>query len=162
MSPSQAVTQAIYGLHFSQFQWSHFCTFTSNTRSDDRLLAAFAQTIRRLERAAQGPIPFVRVRERGNANGHPHLHVLLAGTGHLTTEQVARKWRLGNVNVKEYDPEQGAAFYIAKSFTSDDELWDVSRGRPPLKDAGKSRRPCTVPDTSDSIWGTEGYPPLPL
>lgn len=126
---SEQDQRAAYTEFLKQFEWSHFATFTAATSSDDRLRHRLPQTIRQLERVAQGPVRACWVRERGTC-GTPHLHVLLTGTECLSCKQIDRAWRIGRADVQIYDPARGAVFYLTKSLLDADALWDLSSRLP--------------------------------
>jgi hypothetical protein len=52
--------------------------------------------------------------------------VLLTGTERVSTDRIARAWKLGHSDVGAYDPERGAAFYLTKSLQLPDATWDLS------------------------------------
>lgn len=109
----------------AEFSWTHFATFTAATRSDDCLLTEYRKTIRRLERVAQGPVRSFWVVERG-LFGTPHLHALLTGTERVTCARIERSWRLGHSEVRVYDPELKATFYVTKTLGDEEARWDLS------------------------------------
>lgn len=119
-------TREAYSTFLSRFAWTHFATFTAPPTAEDRLTHALAQTIRRLERVAQGPVRFFWVLERGSGET-PHLHVLLTGTGRLCCERIARAWHLGRSDVAEFDATRGGVYYLTKSLLDPDARWDLSR-----------------------------------
>lgn len=118
-------TRDEYADFLRRFEWAHFATFTATPSAPDRLHRAFRQTIRRLERRAQGPIHFFVVLELGAA-GVPHLHALLTGTVHLPCEEIARSWWLGHSDVRRFDASRGGIFYLTKSIHHEDADYDLS------------------------------------
>lgn len=114
-----------YALFLRSIDWNHFATFTAATRFDDRLERALLQTIRRLERVAQGPVHVFWVREVGSL-GTPHIHALLKGTERVPLARIVGAWQLGRADVRAYDPAGGAAYYLTKSLLDADARWDLS------------------------------------
>ncbi len=147
-----AIRQA-YADYFRQFAWDHFCTFTAKQTGDDDLVKGVVQTVRRLNRVAQGPVEYVWFRERGSVAGTRHVHVLLLGTRHVSAAGVENAWRKGKADAAVYEPHRGGAFYLTKSLFADDELWDCS--------PGLGRSAIGRPPTS-CTWSEDGWPDLPL
>jgi hypothetical protein len=144
-----SVTRKVYAQFLAGFSWSHFCTFTAPPTAEARLIRSFSQTVRRLERVAQGPVRWFWVRERGSW-GTPHLHVLLSGTDKVSCQRIRKEWRLGHCDVSPYDPSQGGVFYLTKDLFSEYSLWDVA---PKLR--GQDTRPSTTVAADDDL------PPFP-
>ena len=121
-----------FEMFLAGFGWSHFCTFTAPPAVEARLVPSLSQTVRRLERVAQGPVRWFWVRERGSG-GTPHLHVLLSGTDKVSCQRIRKAWKLGHSDVSPYDPSKGGVFYLTKDLFSEDSLWDVAPklGQPP-------------------------------
>jgi hypothetical protein len=123
-----------WAAHLGAYEWHHFATLTSRTpRSRTGLVREWAPVfVRRLERRAQRRIDWYVAAERG-ASGEWHLHALLYGTGALSTADVERAWKIGHTRVRVYDPNRGAAGYVAKAVLDSDAWYDVSRRPPPLR-----------------------------
>jgi len=103
---------AEWGDFLSSLRWTHFCTLTfeyeASVSSAFRSLKRFA---RRVGRKAQ--VRWFAVAERGVA-GLVHLHVLLDVPGQLSPDHLVGEWRVGRVEVEEYDSSRGAGYYLAK------------------------------------------------
>lgn len=53
--------------------------------------------------------------EQGLAGGRTHCHVLLGGLANeIAKSRAGRLWRHGNIQIERYDPNRGAAWYVAK------------------------------------------------
>lgn len=124
-APWSEICRDEYANFLRQFDWQHFATFTAPPPASERLVRSFHQTVRRLERVAQGPVRTFWVVEQGGG-GVPHVHALLAGTRRLSCQEIAERWDLGHCDVQIYDPAQGAAYYLTKSLADEDTPWDLS------------------------------------
>jgi hypothetical protein len=124
--------RAAWGGFLSEYVWDHFATFTFATpTSGDAARLEFAHRyVRRLARVAQAGIAWALVVE-GEESDHVHLHALLAGTRHLPTRELERAWKLGHTRVAIYDPQRGAATYLAKTLGQRGDNCELSRRRAP-------------------------------
>ena len=133
---STAIREA-WARHLEQFEWTHFGTLTTRLpHSPTELRREFERGyVRRLARAAQGPVPWFYIVERGTA-GLAHVHALLANTGTLRLDQLRRAWLLGHTHVVAYDAARDAAFYLTKQMVPsvganhDAAEYDISRRLP--------------------------------
>jgi hypothetical protein len=101
------------------FVWHLFVTLTfAYPKSEAAALLHFGRWLRRVEQRAKKGVGWFVVLERGAA-GLLHLHVLLVHTDHMHPGAVAKAWRCGRVDVTQYDPTRGAAYYLAKDVAAD-------------------------------------------
>src|SRR5947209_6791548 len=97
----------------------------------DSLVPGRAQRwLRWLEHSAQGRVEYFWVME-GLTHGRPHVHALLGGPSHLTSDDVAAAWRCGCSRVRRYEPKRGAAFYVAKCVGRPETEFSLSSAMPP-------------------------------
>ena len=124
------------GDYLAGYEWDHWVTLTPSRPScgPNPLAATFERRfIRKLERAAQHHLCWARALERSPA-GIFHVHALLAGTRNIREAYITSAWDLGKADVERYDPQQGAAWYLAKTYGQPSEYWerfDCSRHMPP-------------------------------
>lgn len=85
-----------------RYPWTHVAVLTPRFEvSIDRVLSECAKYSRRLEKMAQGRVPFFAAAE-GGSNSWPHVHALIGGTGMLTIGQLHRVWTLGQSRICLY------------------------------------------------------------
>lgn len=134
----------VLGDHLAPLGWSHIVHLTparidcSHLRIDRFFRHRF---IRKLERAAQNPVRWVRGLER-SPGGVLHIHALLSGTTNLDDAYVEAAWELGKAQARQYDPARRGAWYVVKSYVLPEAPWEhveFSARRPPplarLRDA---------------------------
>ena len=126
----------VLGDDLAGYNWNHWQTLTPRwiNCSPDALWRGFRRYVRNLERAAQQRVCWVATVERSPA-GIFHVHALTAGTGRLTDDYLARRWKLGRADVERFDPKRGGAWYTVKLYaaTAADDEWlayDLSRHLP--------------------------------
>lgn len=109
-------SRAVFGDALASHPWSHFLTLTGRGRSPSRprLLSGF----RRFERTVGGILTcaftWFMVIEDGSM-GRSHAHALLAlPPSVISIEHLSSCWTLGRADVRVYDPNRGAAYYVAK------------------------------------------------
>jgi hypothetical protein len=121
--------------------WRHYAVLTDAFgHSAACLLRQGRRFVRRLESKARCRVDFFLIVE--GAHRDPHLHVLLRGTDSLTVSEIEREWRLGWTCVRRFNPERGAASYVAKELAHaefDTDLYDIRVPREP-GEARTSRR----------------------
>ena len=123
--------QEAYGQWFNELApWSHFVTLTfrdptPNTRNWTRPGWAYAERAWKEFCAQASPLqtefPWIRVTELQPWRGAPHFHALL-DIADAEQLRLASSWfsaKYGFNRVLEYDPEKGAATYIAKYVAKD-------------------------------------------
>lgn len=110
-------------------RWSHFVTLTtSELVSVDRLRRDFVHGfVRRVAKAAQGPLAWFYVIEPHADGERYHVHALLAHTESLGVGQLERAWKFGISRIAVYDPQRGAADYVSKYLAANPDHYDVSR-----------------------------------
>jgi hypothetical protein len=114
-----------WGDHLNSYQWDHWLTLTPRHLdcSPEKLAREFRDRfIRRLARAAGCRIHWFYAMERSFA-GVFHLHVLVHGTGKMTTEAVQQLWRIGFSKVQRYCASLGACWYLSKTFDDSNCQW---------------------------------------
>jgi hypothetical protein len=100
--------------YVSRYPWSHIGVLTPRYEvSVDRLLRECAVFSRRLERIAQGPVPWFAAAE-GITDGRPHIHALIGGTAQLALRQVYRCWTLGHSHIRIYRGSARSIGYALK------------------------------------------------
>ncbi len=126
--------QHAWGRHLGQYLWTHWVTLTSRfgDTTPRQLQRRFRDKfIRRLARHAQRPVPWFAATERGAA-GRIHVHALIYAK--LPEECVKSLWDVGRADVQQFDPDRGAAFYLAKWLHLPDDDFErihFSRRMPP-------------------------------
>jgi hypothetical protein len=103
--------------------WSWFGTFTFRRRPAQKwALAELNNYLQDLGTAAARDIGWVFVEDFGVLDRRYHVHLLIAGVDQFSS----RKWeieagrRFGLSEIQLYDPEQGAAYYIAQKAVYED------------------------------------------
>lgn len=121
------------GRFLGTFAWDHFATLTHRFDGTEQTqIREVQRLVRRLERVAQQKVKYAAFSER-TTDGFLHHHVLLYGTGRLTKQEIRTKWRSGYSSVEAYDPERGAAAYVAKAYGRPAGVtFDLSESLPPL------------------------------
>ena len=111
-----------------EFPWVHWVTLTTRQRlSPDLLKHHFIDTfVRRVARAAQGPIRFFLVIEGGALGDHAHIHALLLGTQRVALAAITKKWSWGRAEVAVFDERLGAIHYMLKDIDGPVLDWDFS------------------------------------
>lgn len=103
--------------------WTHFVTMTfakpvtwiSAVRQIGRFLKAMVMV--------KAWVWFV---EKGRGTGRVHCHALVRVDPKLSKKGFARAWNRGRAEVEDYDPDRGAAFYLAKSYGENADVeWDI-------------------------------------
>ena len=124
-----------WGTYLRTFAWTHTLHLTSRFMTSTATMEREFHRFRRIiARNAQGPVPFFYAVEEGVA-GFPHIHGLIAGTGHLTTAQLEKRWRLGHTAVGVYDPRLVGCYYCTKDLDSEIDRYDFDfRHLPRLSD----------------------------
>ena len=127
-------TRCAWDEFLHRYAWAHFGTLTAAEEwSAERLRREFLDGwVRRAAWHARSPVPWFAVIEKGPVGGRAHLHALVAGTARVSTKVLEAAWRIGNAQVRAYEPQRGGAFYVAKSIPDGCEWYDVSRRRAPL------------------------------
>lgn len=102
------------GRWLSDHDWHHFVTLTDDYgNGPESLLRHGLRFVRRLESKAQRRVDYYMIIE-GARRDFPHLHGLLLGTELLDVREIKSWWRLGWSCVRKFDPNRGAASYVAK------------------------------------------------
>jgi hypothetical protein len=129
-----------WGDHLGRYEWDHVVTLTTPfPRSAAWLKDEFSRRyVRRLEKAAQGAVPWFWVAEE-HGSRHLHVHALLWGTALLTTEYLRDGWSHGFTDVQRYDRSRGAARYLAKTIGGAHDSYDHSSRTPPTLVVAESR-----------------------
>jgi len=125
--------RAAWGGYLQEFAWDHYLTLTFRESANSaRARRELGRCLRNLARVAQRPVPyFYALEASGGSREHVHAHVLLAGTGHLSVDRLARSWKHGNTRVLCYDHTRGAAFYVSKEVPIAGDDYAVSDRMPP-------------------------------
>jgi hypothetical protein len=134
------------GASSSRVICAHFATLTTADEwGAERFRREFLDGwVRRVAWHARNPVPWFAVIEKGPIGGRAHLHTLVAGTYHVSTEVLEVAWQTGNAQVRAYEPHRGAAFYVAKSVPDACEWYDLSSRRAPLLEHLPSRKDTTA------------------
>ncbi len=64
--------------------------------------------------------------EYGEKFGRLHIHALTGNTDPIPEMILGERWKAGWARCEVYDPNQGAAGYVAKYMTKDLAEWDIS------------------------------------
>lgn len=108
-------------------RWDHMVTLTTAAPcTRERITRLFQdKMIRRLARAAQRPVTWIRVIEE-SAPGHPHIHALLGGTAELTTGACSAAWPAGQTRVRIVACAEKAIGYVCKGAAREDFDFSMS------------------------------------
>lgn len=128
-----------WGAFLSQFHWQAYATPTFKrlvTRSE-----AQSAITRWIGEMGEGVYAYVAY-EEGTAGGRTHCHTLLGGMPneeetrtrlHLLRLDILRaewswkrRWKQGDIQIEQYDPLRGAAWYVSK-FPADAEIIGTMR-----------------------------------
>lgn len=126
-----------YGDFLQRYDWTHFCTFTSDNPflKTQALTGYFEKTfIPRLENRIERPVSWFWVTEWSPGIGRLHLHALLAADG-ANEAHVVREWNKGNAKVERFDPARGASYYVSKHITQEETEIGLSDTLPPITQA---------------------------
>jgi len=113
--------------------WKH--TMTVTTRFPMSRVALRREIvcglIRRLARNSQHAVDWFYAIEQ-TTTGHPHAHVLLAGTDILTASEIERAWKAGMTRVQALpsDADEAAVYaiaYVLKKVGHDPDDYDLAR-----------------------------------
>jgi hypothetical protein len=102
--------------------WAWLATITFRWNANrDVALDRIWRYLNDLEVAAGRAIGWVLVGDYGTVRGHFHVHVLIAGVGHLNRGLWWRRAfrRFGRATIERYDPERGGASYVAAHALTD-------------------------------------------
>ena len=107
------------GTFIHQWGWNLFITLTFKARfpiSKNYLKSQWERLISGINRGQQKDVFWVRSLETGPEQELPHLHALIGGTD-ISPREISKIWHpnTGNAKAAVYDPEQRAAWYIAKN-----------------------------------------------
>ena len=96
--------------------WDHFATLTFNSIVSSRTAEQYVTNsfIRNLERSMQRRVDYYGSIEVGRENERPHVHILLAGTAHIATEDIAARWLRGRSKVEAFDANRAGVWYVGK------------------------------------------------
>jgi hypothetical protein len=109
-----AEVRKAWGDWLSEIQWDHVTTLTFSERpSQESAVKQYHRWVQRLRKRAQRDVYWFYSIERG-ANGALHIHTLTGGTSHIGSNALVGAWSAGWAESHPYDPEQGAAYYVAK------------------------------------------------
>ena len=102
-----------------QWSWHLFITLTLRARfpiSHHYIKSQWKRLISSINRGQREDAFWVQSIETGKEQEIPHIHALIGGTK-LSPREIPRLWHPGTGNAKAevYDPEQRAAWYIAKN-----------------------------------------------
>ena len=102
-----------------EWSWNLFITLTFKARfpiSQNYLQSQWRRFISRINKEQRTDCYWVRSIETGREQDIPHLHALLGGT-EVSPREIPMIWhpKTGNAKAEVYDPEQRAAWYIAKN-----------------------------------------------
>ena len=114
------------------YEWDYFVTLTpARPMGEANICRYFERNFdRRLAKAAQRGVSWFYVAEQGAA-GLWHIHAFLWANGGLESRHIQPTWRIGHVDVKRYNPNLGAAYYVTKSLDDTDAAYSVSAKMPP-------------------------------
>lgn len=116
-----------WGRFLHQFPWCHYAYLTfRGSPSVPKALHTFRFWMHQINKMALGNhyaekgragVRYVRGLE-WQRRGSPHFHVLLADTQRIDRKRAIRLWKKlgGMVKLAEFDREQGACFYVAKTY----------------------------------------------
>jgi hypothetical protein len=121
-------TREAWGAFLHSYRWDRYLTLTCRRSTTPALLMREVRRfIRRVERAAQGPVRwFVSI--ESTARDHHHAHALLYGTSRVSSDQLERAWKPGFTRMPRYDATRGAAYYVRKALG---EHYELSAPLPP-------------------------------
>ena len=127
--------RAGWGDWAKRHQWNHCVHLTVDGKwSTERLRQRFEREyVRFATKVVQQPVRYLFAIEGGAVGDQPHCHALLYGTEQLACTQLALAWRYGRAQVEVYDPQRGAAHYLAKEFGGRVLDYGVSGRMPPLR-----------------------------
>lgn len=116
-----------WGRFLARFLWQHYAYLTfRGSPSVAWACHTFRFWMHQVNKMALGNhyaekghpgIRFVRGLE-WQQRGSPHFHVLLADTHRIDAQRALRLWKKigGLAKIEKFDPKQGAAFYMAKTY----------------------------------------------
>ena len=92
----------------------------------------FDAWVAQLSTPCRGEVPYFRGDELGPRTGRLHLHALVGLREDVPPAALKRAWRLGWSVIERYDPELGAAHYVAKYVAKDFREFYISARLPRL------------------------------
>lgn len=115
----QSIAEA-WGTWLDEFSWDLWCTLTfKEERSHASATRAFENFGKFIRNSGSPDAGWFFAHEVGRL-GRLHLHALIGGIDPWTSRRALWRWwfrRYGRAQILPFDPDRGAAFYVAKYVT---------------------------------------------